>query len=102
MVWSARIFLGQGARTEAAVEETTGYAVEWRAEGSGLITSDRAFTDVPFPTDATVEQAALLLCDTLAARGRPDRRRRRGPKTSAGGPSPTWSRRSRWRLARRP
>ncbi len=62
-------FLGQRARIETAVEETTGYAVERRAEGSALIVDDRAFTDVPFPTDATVKQAALLLCDTLAAAG---------------------------------
>lgn len=59
-------FIGQRARIEAAVADATGYAVERRAEGSALIADDRAFTDVPFPTDATVKQAALLLCDTLA------------------------------------
>ncbi|MGI9099005.1 MAG: TIGR02678 family protein [Solirubrobacteraceae bacterium] len=60
-------FIGQRARIEAAVAEATGYGVERRAEGSALIADDRAFTDVPFPTNATVKQAALLLCDTLAA-----------------------------------
>jgi uncharacterized protein (TIGR02678 family) len=59
-------FIGQRARIEAAVADATGYAVERRAEGSALIVDDRAFTDVPFPTNATVKQAALLLCDTLA------------------------------------
>lgn len=59
-------FTGQRARLEAAVAEATGYAVERRAEGSALIVDDRAFTDVPFPTNATVKQAALLLCDMLA------------------------------------
>lgn len=59
-------FLGQRARLEDAVAEATGHAVERRAEGSALIADDRAFTDVPFPTNATVKQAALLLCDTLA------------------------------------
>ena len=60
-------FVGQRARIEAAVAEATGYAVERRAEGSALIADDREFSDVPFPTNATVKQAALLLCDTLAA-----------------------------------
>jgi uncharacterized protein (TIGR02678 family) len=60
-------FLGQRARIEGAVADATGHAVERRAEGSALITDDRAFTDLPFPTNATVKQVALLLCDTLAA-----------------------------------
>jgi uncharacterized protein (TIGR02678 family) len=60
-------FLGQRARIESAVGAATGYQVERRAEGSALIVEDRAFTDVPFPTNSTVKQAALLLCDTLAA-----------------------------------
>jgi uncharacterized protein (TIGR02678 family) len=62
-------FLGQRARIEGAVTAATGYPVERRAEGSALIVDDRAFTDVPFPTNATVKQVALLLCDTLAAAG---------------------------------
>lgn len=62
-------FLGQRARIEGAVETATGYAVERRAEGSALIVDDRAFTDVPFPTNATVKQVALLLCDALAGAG---------------------------------
>jgi uncharacterized protein (TIGR02678 family) len=60
-------FLGQRARIERAVVDATGYEVERRAEGSALIVDDRTFTDVPFPTNATVKQVALLLCDALAA-----------------------------------
>ena len=60
-------FLGQRARIESAVATATGYQVERRAEGSALIVDDRTFTDVPFPTNSTVKQVALLLCDTLAA-----------------------------------
>ena len=59
-------FLGQRARLEAAVTDATGYPVERRAEGSALITDGREFTDVPFPTNATAKQVALLLCDGLA------------------------------------
>jgi len=62
-------FLGQRARVEEAVAAATGYQVERRAEGSALIVDDRSFTDVPFPTNATVKQVALLLCDVLAAAG---------------------------------
>jgi uncharacterized protein (TIGR02678 family) len=60
-------FLGQRARIETAVADATGYQVERRAEGSALIVEGRAFTDVPFPTNSTIKQVALLLCDTLAA-----------------------------------
>ena len=60
-------FLGQRARIENAVAEATGYQVERRAEGSALVVEGRAFTDVPFPTNSTTKQVALLLCDTLAA-----------------------------------
>ncbi len=60
-------FLGQRARIESAVAAATGYRVERRAEGSALIVDDRTFTDVAFPTNSTVKQVALLLCDTLAA-----------------------------------
>ncbi|HEY5390114.1 MAG TPA: TIGR02678 family protein [Solirubrobacteraceae bacterium] len=59
-------FLGQRARIETAVADATGYQVERRAEGSALIVEGRAFTDVPFPTNSTTKQVALLLCDTLA------------------------------------
>jgi uncharacterized protein (TIGR02678 family) len=59
-------FIGQRARLEAAVTAATGYPVERRAEGSALISDGREFTDVPFPTNATVKQVALLLCDALA------------------------------------
>jgi len=62
-------FLGQRARIEDAVTAATGYPVERRAEGSALIVDDRSFTDIPFPTNATVKQVALLLCDALAAAG---------------------------------
>lgn len=60
-------FLGQRARIEDAVATATGDVVERRAEGSALIVEDRALTDIPFPTNATVKQAALLLCETLAS-----------------------------------
>ncbi|MDP8968625.1 MAG: TIGR02678 family protein [Actinomycetota bacterium] len=59
-------FLGQRARIEDAVATATGDVVERRAEGSALIVEDRALTDIPFPTNATVKQVALLLCDVLA------------------------------------
>ncbi len=62
-------FLGQRARIEGAVAAATGYQVERRAEGSSLVVDDRSFTDVPFPTNSTVKQLALLLCDALAAAG---------------------------------
>jgi uncharacterized protein (TIGR02678 family) len=62
-------FLSQRARIEGAVAAATGYEVERRAEGSALIVDDRAFTDLPFPTNSTVKQVALLLCDALAATG---------------------------------
>jgi uncharacterized protein (TIGR02678 family) len=62
-------FLGQRARIEDAVASSTGYQVERRAEGSALIVEGRAFTDVPFPTNSTVKQVALLLCDRLTAAG---------------------------------
>jgi uncharacterized protein (TIGR02678 family) len=60
-------FVGQRARIESAVADATGYQVERRAEGSALIVEDRSFTDVPFPTNSTIKQVALLLCDALAA-----------------------------------
>jgi uncharacterized protein (TIGR02678 family) len=62
-------FLSQRARIEGAVAAATGYEVERRAEGSALIVDDRSFTDVPFPTNSTIKQVALLLCDVLAAAG---------------------------------
>ncbi len=62
-------FLGQRARIEGAVAAATGYAIERRAEGSALVVGDRAFTDIPFPTNAAVKQVALLLCDRLAEAG---------------------------------
>lgn len=62
-------FLGQRARIEGAVAAATGHPVERRAEGSALIVEGRTFTDLPFPTNGTVKQVALLLCDALAAAG---------------------------------
>jgi uncharacterized protein (TIGR02678 family) len=59
-------FLGQRARIEDAVSSATGSPVERRSDGSALISDERDLTDVPFPTNATVKQVALLLCDTLA------------------------------------
>jgi len=64
-------FTGQRARIEGAVVAATGCAVERRREGSALIADDRAFSDVPFPTNATVKQVALLLCDMLAGAEQP-------------------------------
>ena len=63
-------FLGQRARIEDAVGSATGLDVERRAEGTALVTDDRALTDVPFPTRATTKQAALLLCDALQGEAR--------------------------------
>ena len=63
-------FLGQRARIEDAVARATGLDVERRAEGTALVTDDRALTDLPFPTRATAKQAALLLCDALLAEDR--------------------------------
>jgi uncharacterized protein (TIGR02678 family) len=62
-------FVSQRARIEGAVTAATGYEVERRAEGSALIVDDRAFTDLPFPTNSTLKQVALLLCDALADAG---------------------------------
>src|SRR5947208_297623 len=62
-------FLSQRARIEGAVANATGYEVERRADGSALIVDDRAFTDLPFPTNSTTKQVALLLCDVLADAG---------------------------------
>ena len=59
-------FLGQRARIEDAVANATGLDVERRAEGTALITDDRALTDIPFPTRATTKQLTLLLCDALS------------------------------------
>lgn len=60
-------FLSQRARVEDAVAAAVGLAVERRAEGTALITEDRQLTDVPFPTNSTTKQLALLLCDRLAS-----------------------------------
>lgn len=62
-------FLSQRARIEGAVAAATGHQVERRADGSALIVDDRSFTDLPFPSNSSVKQLALLLCDTLAAAG---------------------------------
>jgi len=63
-------FLGQRARIEDAVASATGLDVERRAEGTALVTDDRALTDLPFPTRSTAKQAALLLCDALHSEAR--------------------------------
>jgi uncharacterized protein (TIGR02678 family) len=59
-------FLSQRARVEDTVAGATGFAVERRAEGTAMIVDDRRLTDVPFPTNSTTKQIALLLCDRLA------------------------------------
>ncbi len=61
-------FLGQRQRLEERVAEATGLAVERRGEGTAMIGTDRALSDIVFPTNATVKQVALLLCDVLVAR----------------------------------
>lgn len=61
-------FLSQRQRLEERVGEATGLAVERRAEGTAMIAPDRTLSDVAFPTNATVKQVALLLCDVLVAR----------------------------------
>jgi uncharacterized protein (TIGR02678 family) len=63
-------FLGQRARIEDAVASATGLDVERRAEGTALVTDDRALTDLPFPTRSTAKQVALLLCDALHGEAR--------------------------------
>ncbi len=62
-------FLRQRQRLEERVGEATGLAVERRAEGTAMVATDRALSDVVFPTNATVKQVALLLCDVLARAG---------------------------------
>jgi uncharacterized protein (TIGR02678 family) len=62
-------FLSQRQRLEERVAEATGLAVERRSEGTALIATDRTLSDVVFPTNATVKQVALLLCDVLVAQG---------------------------------
>ena len=62
-------FLRQRQRLEERVGEATGLAVERRAEGTAMVATDRGLSDVAFPTNATVKQVALLLCDVLVARG---------------------------------
>ncbi len=61
-------FLSQRARLEERASEATGLAVERRAEGTALIATDRTMSDIAFPTNATVKQVALLLCDVLVER----------------------------------
>jgi len=60
-------FLRQRQRLEERAAEATGLAVERRAEGTALIATDRTLTDIAFPTNATVKQVALLLCDVLVS-----------------------------------
>lgn len=61
-------FLSQRTRLESVVAELAGLTIERRAEGTAGIVADRDLTDLPFPTNATRKQLALLLCDTLATR----------------------------------
>lgn len=65
-------FLGQRARVEDGVARATGLTVERRAEGTALVTDDRAMTDLPFPTRATAKQVALLLCAALCRKATAD------------------------------
>jgi uncharacterized protein (TIGR02678 family) len=59
-------FLSQRARVEDAVGAATGLAIERRAEGTAAVVDDRSLTDLPFPTNSTAKQLALLLCDRLS------------------------------------
>jgi uncharacterized protein (TIGR02678 family) len=58
--------LSQRARVEDAVGRATGLAIERRLEGTAVVVDDRGLTDIPFPTNSTTKQVALLLCDRLA------------------------------------
>jgi uncharacterized protein (TIGR02678 family) len=62
-------FYRQRAYLENLVAGYTGLVPERRAEGSACIEPERTLTDLPFPANSTRKQAALLLCDVLAAAG---------------------------------
>jgi uncharacterized protein (TIGR02678 family) len=62
-------FHRQRAYLEGFVADFTGLVPERRAEGTACIEPERTLTDVPFPANSTRKQAALLLCDVLAAAG---------------------------------
>lgn len=62
-------FYRQRAYLENLVADYTGLVPERRAEGSACIEPERTLTDLPFPANSTRKQAALLLCDVLAAAG---------------------------------
>jgi uncharacterized protein (TIGR02678 family) len=54
---------------EGRIADYAGLVPERRAEGTACIEPDRTLTDLPFPANSTNKQAALLLCDMLAASG---------------------------------
>ncbi len=58
-------FLSQRQRLEDRAADAVGLAVERRAEGTALIATDRTLSDIAFPTNSTVKQVALMLCDVL-------------------------------------
>jgi uncharacterized protein (TIGR02678 family) len=62
-------FHRQRAYLENLVADFTGLVPERRAEGTACIEPERTLTDLPFPANSTCKQAALLLCDVLAAAG---------------------------------
>jgi uncharacterized protein (TIGR02678 family) len=62
-------FHRQRAYLENLVADYTGLVPERRAEGTACIEPERTLTDLPFPANSTRKQAALLLCDMLAAAG---------------------------------
>lgn len=53
------------------LEESFGLNLEVRAEGALAYDLNEELTDIAFPGDGTVNQAALLLCDALIDRHRP-------------------------------
>lgn len=60
-------FATQRGYLESGVVELLGLDPERRAEGTACIERGRELTDVAFPANSTVKQAALLLCEPLSA-----------------------------------
>jgi uncharacterized protein (TIGR02678 family) len=61
-------------RDERAYLDYTGLQAELRAEGAALLDPDDSLSDVAFPGNGTVAQAALLTIGALVERLRPDAR----------------------------
>lgn len=67
-VWLRR----EQRRDERSYLDYLGLQAELRAEGAALLDPDDSLTDVSFPGNGTVAQAALLTVGALAERVRPD------------------------------